>query len=404
MRHLFFIAKRYFKTNNSKNFVHIISWVSSFGVVIGTAALILLLSVFNGFENLVLSMYNSFDPELKISLSSGDVFDPKELDDLSYFDSDCQNVVYVLEEKVLLRNKNKDFIAQAKGVSEEYLEMTNFDSLLIAGDYLNKYESNNVAILGRGVAYHLSIGYGSAFNQLQVVIPSREVKTLLNLSSAFNQSSVVPVGIFGIQSEIDETYIITPISFLQDLAKRENKVSSIEIKLRNKEKMEEIQKKFSKALGDKFKVENRYEQQKFLYKILRTEKLAVFLILIFIMIIAAFNIVGSLSMLIIDKTKDIHVLRTLGYTLKDIKMIFLQKSIMTISTGIILGVILGLGIAFLQQKFGFINLGEENFVVSHYPIKFIFKDILYAIISVLTIGIVASLFSIQVLINQLFKK
>ena len=403
MSYLFFIAKRYFKTNNSKNYVHIISWVSSFGIVVGTAALILLLSVFSGFESLVLGMYNSFDPDLKISSKNGDVFYIDELDSILINSPNLKNTVYVLEEKVLLRNGKKDFIATAKGVSKEYLDMTSFDSLLVSGQYLDKFESNRVAILGRGVAYHLSIGSISFLDHLQVIIPNRNVRNLLNTSNAFNQSPVMPVGLFGIQSEIDEKYIITPLSFLQDLSEREYQASYVEVKLNDGENIFETQILLTEELGSKFKVENRYEQQAFLYKILKTEKLAVFIILLFIMIIAAFNIVGSLTMLMLDKANDINILRTLGCTIKDIKNIFIYRSVLSISIGTLVGLIIGLFIAVLQKKFGLIRLGQDSFVVDFYPIKFVFEDIVLATISVFIIGILASLFSIKVLTNKLFK-
>ena len=403
MSYLFFIAKRYFKTNNSKNYVHIISWVSSFGIVVGTAALILLLSVFNGFESLVLGMYNSFDPDLKISSKNDDVFYIDELDSILVTSPNLMNTVYVLEEKVLLRNGKKDYIATAKGVSKEYLNMTSFDSLLVSGQYLDKFESNRVAILGRGVAYHLSIGSISFLDYLQVIIPNRNARNLLNTSNAFNQSSVIPVGLFGIQSEIDEKYIITPLSFLQDLSKREHQASHVEVKLNSGENIFETQILLKEELGSKFKVENRYEQQAFLYKILKTEKLAVFIILLFIMIIAAFNIVGSLTMLMLDKANDINILRTLGCTIKDIKNIFIYRSLLSISTGTFFGLIIGVSIAILQKEFGLIRLGQDSFVVDFYPIKFVFEDIVLATISVFIIGILASLFSIKVLTNKLFK-
>ena len=403
MNYLFFIAKRYFKTNNSKNYVHIISWVSSFGIVVGTAALILLLSVFNGFESLVLGMYNSFDPDLKISSKQGEVFYINELDSVLAAYPDLQNIVYVLEEKVLLRNGKKDFIATAKGVGKEYVDITNFDSLLVSGQYLDKFESDRVAVLGRGVAYHLSIGSISFFDHLQVIIPNRNARSLLNTSNAFNQSTITPVGLFGIQSEIDDKYIITPLSFLQDLSARKNQASHIELKVKDKENIFAVQNLLSEELCSKFKVENRYEQQAFLYKILKTEKLAVFVILLFIMIIAAFNIVGLLTMLILDKTNDINILRTLGCTINDIKNIFAYRSILSISVGTLIGLIIGLFIAILQKRFGLIRLGQDSFVVDYYPIKIVFEDITLAIISVFIIGILASLFSIQVLINKLIK-
>ena len=404
MNFRFYIANRYFRTNNRGNFVHIISLVSVFGVAIGTAALILVLSVFNGFEDLVLGMYNKFDPHLEISSKKGKIFVPDSVNNIILNFAEIENSAMVLEEKVLLRYQKKEYIATAKGVSSDYLQMTNFDSLIIGGDYINKFESNNVAVIGRGVAYYLSIGIGSIFEHLHVILPNRNSKTLLNTSTAFSQSSVMPVGVFGVQSEIDAQYIITPLLFMQDLSQRFNEVSSIEIRLHDESKMLEVQKKLQYALGKNYIIKNRLEQQDFIYKILNTEKLAVFLILMFIMIIATFNIVGSLSMLMLDKRKDISIMRTLGCTVDDIQSIFLSKSTLTILSGILFGLVFGLSFAFLQKHFGFIGIGEGSFVVDAYPISILLSDVLLVSAAVFIIGFLASWYPAKILSKQLFKK
>ncbi|MBT3611799.1 MAG: FtsX-like permease family protein [Flavobacteriales bacterium] len=399
----FFIAKRYFTTKENSGLVHIISWVSLFGIAIGTAALILVLSVFNGFENLVLSMYNSFDPHLKITSTEGKTFNPNEAKTLLLTVEEIEISALVLEEKVLLKYQEKEYIATAKGVSEEYLELTNFSSVLIEGEYINGFESNNVAVVGRGVAYYLSMGIGSMFEQLNVFMPNRNNKTLLNLSTAFEQSAVLPVGIFGVQVEVDAAYIITPLLFVQQLAERNNEVSSIEIKLKDEGQMIAFQEQLQKVLGPNYMIKNRIQQQEFLYKILNTEKLAVFLILTFIMIIATFNIIGSLSMLMLDKKKDIATLRSLGCKVQDIQSLFFKKSMLTIILGTGIGLFIGLGLAFLQQTFGFISMGGGSFVINTYPIAIAFKDVLLVSVTVFIIGLLASWYPAKLLGRKLFK-
>ena len=395
----FFIAKRYFSTKKNSNFVHIISWVSLVGVAIGTAALILVLSVFNGFEDLILSMYNSFDPHLKITSAEGKVFNP---DGLKIEHNDIATKSYVLEEKVLLKYQEKEFIATVKGVSKQYRAQTTFDSLLVAGNYIDDYENNNVAVVGNGVAYYLSMGIGTMFEQLQVFVPNRNTKTLLNPATAFKQGSVLPVGVFSVQAEIDEQYIITPLPFIQQLASRDNLVSAVEIILTDSEKMLEVQQILKQQLGDGFVVKNRLEQQEFLYKILNTEKLAVFLILAFIMIIATFNIVGALSMLMLDKKKDISTLKSLGATQNAVQKIFFNKSMLTIIAGTVLGFFVGLSIAYLQQTFGFISMGGGSFVVNAYPVAIKFADLLLVSSTVFVIGLVASWYPAKLLSKKLF--
>ena len=395
----FFIAKRYFSTKKNSNFVHIISWVSLVGVAIGTAALILVLSVFNGFEDLILSMYNSFDPHLKITSTEGKVFNP---DGLKIEHNDIATKSYVLEEKVLLKYQEKEFIATVKGVSKQYRAQTMFDSLLVAGDYIDDYENNNVAVVGNGVAYYLSMGIGTMFEQLQVFVPNRNTKTLLNPASAFKQGSVLPVGVFSVQAEIDEQYIITPLAFIQNLASRDRLVSAVEIILTDSEKMLEVQQILKQQLGKEFVIKNRLEQQEFLYKILNTEKLAVFLILAFIMIIATFNIVGALSMLMLDKKRDIKTLKSLGATQSSVQTIFFNKSMLTIIAGTALGLFVGLIIAYLQQTFGFISMGGGSFVVNTYPVTIKFADVLLVSSTVFVIGLVASWYPAKLLTKKLF--
>jgi lipoprotein-releasing system permease protein len=395
----FFISARYFSTKNNNNFVHIISWVSLLGVAIGTASLILVLSVFSGFEALILNMYNSFDPHLKITSAEGKVFDPSNI---LISNSEIAQQAYILEEEVLLKYQEKEFIATLKGVSPSYKILTDFDTLLIDGSYIDAYESSDVAVVGSGVAYHLSMGLGNMFEQLQVYTLNRSSKTLLKTQNFFKKRNVLPIGIFSILPEIDEKYIITPLAFIQDLTERDKEISAIEIKLKDINDMFKIQKQLKVNLGDKFVVENRLEQQEFLYKILNTEKLAVFLIFAFIMIISTFNILGSLSMLMLDKRQDIITLKSLGVTKKVIRSIFFNKSMLTICAGIFIGTIVGLLIAFLQKNYGFISMGSGSFVVNTYPVAIKITDVLLVITTVFFIGALASWYPVKVLSRRLF--
>lgn len=399
MNFSFFIAKRYFLTNKKKNIVHIISWISLLGIAISTAALILVLSVFNGFEDLILKMYNSFDPHIKITSAEGKTFNSK---DIIVDHPDILVQSFVLEERVLLEYQQKKFIATIKGVSPSYRDLTNFDSLLVEGNYINDYDNKNIAVVGKGVAYYLSIGLNNMFEQLEVFIPNRTKKTLLNPTTSFNKGSLLPVGFFSIQNEIDQEYIIVPLQFIQKLSKRENNISAIEIKLKNQNRMLDVQQELKNNLGSKFIIKNRLEQQDFLYKVLNSEKLIVFLILVFIMIIAAFNIVGSLTMLILEKKKDIKTFQSFGATVKNVQSIFFNKSMLTIISGTLIGVFFGLILAFSQQKFGFISMGNGGFVVSAYPVLIKMTDVLITCITVLLIGFFASWYPSKILAKKLY--
>ena len=398
----FFIAKRYLFSSTTKTAVNIISFVSMTGVIVGTAALVLLLSVFNGFEDLLLSMYNSFDPHIKITSKEGKTFDPESI--FSELDNN-EDILYftdVLEEKVLMKNGQNEFIASIKGVGDDFSKMTNLDSIIVEGENFDNYESNSVAVLGQGVAYHLSMGVGNMFNRLKIFVPNRESKTLLTPSSAFVSTSVLPIGIFSLGAEYDSKYIITPIVFLQDLLQKKE-VSAIRVQLKDESKMLEIQKYLQSILGENFIVSNRLQQHAVLHKILNSEKLGVFIILTFMLLIATFNIIGSLSMLMIEKKKDIQTFWHLGATQKSIQKIFFTEGMLTIIIGSFLGILLGLLLATLQMKYGIIGMGEGNFIIHSYPVAIHYADLIWVEITVLIIGLFASWYPAKVLSKRLLK-
>ncbi len=399
MNFSFFIAKRYFNTSKHKNFVHIISWVSLIAVAIGTAALIILLSVFNGFEDLILKMYNSFDPDLKITAFKGKVFN---VDSIDISHNEIIEKAYVLEEKVLLKYNQKEFIATAKGVSNSYKNLTKFDDLLVNGRYIDSTKNTSTSVVGQGVAYYLSMGFGSILDHLKIFVPNRSAKTLLNPQTAFTQGSAIPVGIFSVQADLDRQYIITNLDFLQNLTDRKNLISAIEIKVKNLHKVNEIKDYLQERLGTDFEVKNRVQQQDFLYKILNTEKLAVFLILLLILIISTFNIIGSLTMLMIDKRNDILTYKSFGVTKNQIESIFFKKSMLTVLSGLLLGLFFGLGFSLLQYKFGFISMGSGSFMVESYPVSVKILDIFFVIITVVVIGLLASWYPVKILSKKIF--
>ena len=383
----FYIAKRYLFAKRSRSVVHIISYVSMLGVAVGTASLIIVLSVFNGFENLVLSLYNAFDPAIKITATEGKVFEADSvklvLDERALLYSE------ILEEKVLLKYKNKEYIATLKGVDEQFKKINNVDSMILTGTYFDGYASEKTAILGQGVAYHLSIGVGDIMNPLQLFVPKREKKHLLNASDAFSQSSLIPVGVFGIQADFDATYVITSLNNVQKILERSNVLSALEVHCKDSE-MKVLQEELQTALGSAYIVQNRYQQHAFLYRILNSEKMAVFLILTFILIIATFNIIGSLSMLIIDKKKDIRVLSFLGLNNSHIQQLFWIEGLLTTLVGAILGLFIGLIFCWAQIKWGFITMGAGSFVIDQYPVSIQSKDVAIVTLIVLFIGTVAA--------------
>ena len=385
----FFIAWRYFFTKNKIGYVHLLTLITQVGIAIGTASLVLVLSVFNGFEDLVLSMYNVFDPHIKVVSSNGKNFNGQKVKEILLTYDDIDVYSSTLEEKALVEYNGKQHIVTIKGVDSLYSNLTSLDSVIISGDNINKYKDANVAIVGRGVAYYLSMNIGSVFENLQLYLPKRNAN-FINYKNAFSTSSLSPVGIFSIQQEIDTKYILTHISYLQNLIQKENFVSAIEINLLDKSEMLTFQKTLAEKIGNNYKVINQFEQQEFLYKILNTEKLVVFLILIFIVLISAFNIISSLTVLIIEKKNDIKTFLNLGLDHLSLKNVFVIKSMLGVVFGSLIGLFLGFLIAYIQQEFGLIKMGEGGFVIDSYPVKILFADFVFIQLIVLVIGFFAS--------------
>ena len=322
MKFPFFIAKRYLFTSKSKNVINIISYISLFGIAVGTAALIIVMSVFNGFEELVLDMYNSFDPHLKITSVKGKIFNPEDVNSILSEHKDVKLYSEVLEEKVLIQNNGNEIISTIKGVDKNFNELVNFNNLIVFGDSIFENFKGNVAIIGSGIAYHQKMNVNNIFQQITISTPKRTSKFIKDKSDIV-KTAFLPIGVFSVQAEYDNEYIICPLISLQAILERDNEVSSLEIMLQNPVNMEDVKSELQNLIGNKYIVKSRLEQHEFLYKLLNTEKLAVFLILVFILIIASFNIVSSLSMIMIDKQKDIKTFWNLGSSEKQIRNIFL---------------------------------------------------------------------------------
>jgi len=396
----FYIAKRYLFAKKSKNVVHFVSLASMIGVAIGTAALVLVLSVFNGFERLILSLYNSFDPPIKVSVVEGKVSDFELAK--TYLDDNAILYAEALEEKVLLRYQDNEYIATLKGVDANFKSINAVDSMLISGDYLDVYEAPNTAVVGQGVAYYLSMSVGNVFDQLQVYVPDRQKKNLIRPENSFIQKSILPVGVFAIQADFDAEYVLTNIAFVREVLNRDSlSCSSLEV-LCEDAQIQDIQSDLQNLLGEAYSVQSKYQQHAFLYKILNSEKLAVFIILSFILIIATFNIIGALTMLMIEKKNDIKLLFHLGASPQLVRRIFLFEGLLTTAVGAISGLLIGLFIAWLQIQFGWVKMGNGSFVIDSYPVVVEIWDIILVLITVFAIGSLASIIPSRQLVKRFF--
>jgi len=389
----FYIARRYFKSKKSHNVINIISMISVAGVTVGTMALIVVLSVFNGFEQLVVSLFNSFNPDLEITLCEGKNFPATDIPQELL--REMPGVLYlteVLEENALMKYKDKQAIVTLKGVGEEYQRMTGVDTMMAEGRFLLQSGEKNFAVLGYGVAYYLNASLNDYINPITIFVPSRTGKIGGALDQAFSQEIIFPTGYFSIQQEFDVKYALMPIRFVRKLLDYSIEVTSIEVKLADGTDQRKIQKQIEAAVGDKFKVKNRFQQQELLYNIMKSEKYAIFLILTFILLLATFNVVGSLSMLILDKKKDIAVLRSMGATMKLIKRIFMTEGMLISFIGAVTGMILGGAVCWTQQTYGVIRMGGPNstFVVDSYPVHMQPFDFLIVFSTVMLIGYMAA--------------
>lgn len=389
----FYIARRYLVSKKSHNIINIISGISVIGVAIGTMALIIVLSVFNGFDRLVVSLFSSFNPSIQITASHGKTFILKSLplDQLQKLPG-VMHVTEVIEEDALMKYKENQTIVTIKGVSEPFTEMSGLDTMMVEGNFLLQDGDKDYALLGYGVAGTLNANLADYLNPITVYVPRRDASFSGVFENAFNSDIIFPAGFFQIQWEYDVKYAIMPLRFVKKLLDYGDERTAVEIDLAKKTDIETVQKQIEVIAGPGFTVKNRYQQQEILYKIMTSEKNYIFMILTLILIIATFNVIGTLSMLILDKKKDIAVLQSMGAGQKLIRRIFLLEGLLISGIGAVSGLVLGGIICWLQIKFGFVQLGsaDSSFVVSAYPVFMKFTDFLAVFLTVLIIGFLAA--------------
>ncbi|RZL37883.1 MAG: FtsX-like permease family protein [Pedobacter sp.] len=377
----------------STNAINLISGISMVGVMIGSAALIIILSVFNGLEVTILNMFNTMTPEIVIVPAKGKTFNP----DTEYFNKLRENkAVYsfteVLQENALLKYNNKQAVGMVKGVSYDYLKNNKLDSTIREGRFVLNNKSGYSSVIGSALQSYLAVNTVDPFTELEIFSPKKDISVnSLNPANDFVNKSIRVSGVFEVQQEFDNG-IIVPLDFARSLLGEEKNVSSLEINVQPGVDIDKFQQEISEKAGPDFEVRNRAEQNKSLYHILNTEKWAVYIILTFILIIAIFNIIGSLTMLVIDKVKDIAILSSLGASKKLIKRIFLLEGMMITMSGCVLGLLLGIVFYFLQHNFGLIKMGEDT-LISSYPIGLKWKDFILVFVTVGIFSFLASALS-----------
>ncbi|MGQ0827301.1 MAG: ABC transporter permease [Bacteroidota bacterium] len=388
-----FIAKRYLVSKKSHNAINIISGISVGGICIGTMALIIVLSVFNGMSSLVLSLYNSFDAEIEITAKQGKIIDPNSTEIQSL--QKMEGIAYyteVVEGKALLKYKDKQTIATIKGVSSHFQQASGFDTLVREGNF--NIQKNNI-VIGQGISHILQTGPDDVFTPISIYAPKRGNSNSINPEDGLNELKAYPAGIFGINDEFDNNYVIMNIDKAKELFDYTTEITSIELMLKPGVNKEQFQQQINSVIGDKYQIKNREQQNALLYKTLSSEKLWTFIILIFILIIATFNVIGSLTMLIIEKKKDITILHNMGADRKLIRKIFLFEGMLITLIGAGSGLLLGILICWVQIKFSLIKI-TEGYVVDAYPVEIQAADVLWILSAVLLIGFLAAWYPVKV--------
>ena len=389
-----FFAGRYLFAKKSHNVINIISAISVIGMAIGTAAVIIILSIYNGFDSLVKDMLGDFDPDILIAPAEGKTFVPEgEVYDWIYEQDAVKNMCCVLTENIFVDYGGKQSMVTAKGVDWVYEEESPVRNHIRAGEFALHKGDIPLAVVGSSLAYRLGIN-PKFLTPIELYFPSRNRNFSISSPLASIESvNVWPSGIFAINSEIDDKYIIVPMNVMKELLEYGDEVSGVEIRVKDgcsRKEMKSLIDGISRRLGENFTVSDRFEQNKALYKMMRYEKLSIFAILIFIVIVIAFNIFGSLSMLIIEKQDDIRILRSMGAGDKMIRRIFVLEGWMISLLGLACGLFLGIALSLLQQHFGFIRM-PGNFIVQAYPVILSAKDIIITAASVAAVGYVIAL-------------
>ncbi len=389
----FYIAKRYFF---SKKKHHIINWVSIIsvcGVAVGTMALVCVLSVFNGFQGIIEGLFSNFDPPLQITATHGKTFEPDSVRQVLSLD-EVEAYCEVIQDNALVRYGDKQQPIQIKGVPAHYRQINHIDSILIDGKFVldDKYVPTAVA----GIGLVRTLGASVHFVEpMWLYVPKRQSRVnMMQPDKAFYREFIYLSGVFMVQQEkYDHALMLVPLDLARKLYEYPSAVTAIELKLKDGCDEASVQATMQQMLGDAYQVKNRYEQQAEFYSMLQVEKWVTYLILSFILVIAVFNVIGSLSMLMIDKRQDVQVLQSLGATDAAIRRIFLLEGWMISVVGAIVGVLLGLVLCLLQQHFGLISLGSgEGFIIADYPVQVQAMDVVLIVCTVVLFGFLAAFY------------
>jgi len=374
------------------------------GVIVGTMAIIIVVSVMNGFTVLLEEFYSDFDPDLKITPAEGKMFNPERIktDEIKALE-DVVSYAEIIEEIAMLKYGKQQYFAQVKGVPENYADYTHIDKHIRDGAYYFEKDGINYTVMGQGVANHLQAGV-SFLDPIHIYFPKKGKN--VSLKRPFNTGYVYPSATFSILEDIDAHYILVSDKYAAKLFDSGNKISAIELDLNDEADAKQLQNTIQKVVGEGFHVKNKEQQRDLIYKTMKSEKTWVFIILVFILLLASGNMIGNLTMLYIDKKEDISILRSMGLSMKNINRIFLYEGWLISFVGGVVGTILGIFTCWLQATFGLIKLPGANstFIISAYPVQIIFTDILLAFLAIMIIGFLASWYPVKFMSQKQLSK
>jgi len=397
-----FIAKRYLFSRKQKSVINVISWISLVGIAVGTAALIIVLSVYNGIGEVTQSLYNVFDPELVIQPSQGKTFHTNDDFNQKVLGvKGVKEICHIVEENAWVTHKHNEAIVQLRGVDEHYGPLTGLDTMISEGVYALKGDFPNAdgervdfLLLGGEIYYNL--GLSSYTNSpLAVHIPKRGNSIGMTMEDAFNIGYAFAAGNFFLQQDIDSKYVVAHIDFVRRLMDyQDDEVTTIAVAVDNAKHIQQVKEQLRETLGKDYQVKDRFDQQPLYYKVFRSERIGVFLILSLIVLIATLNLISSLSLLIIDKHKDIALLKAIGMDQKGIRNTFITEGFLIALVGILVGLLLGFIICFLQQEFGIVKMGS-NYVINAFPVAMRWQDFIATTIVVCLLSLLSVLYTVR---------
>lgn len=401
MRFPFFIAQRYFQWRGQKNLIHRIGLVSFVSIALSTMSLLLVLSVFNGLSEFIKTLFRSFDPDIEVTLKQGKFFqhDAKLIQEISALEG-VEKVVEVIEDNALLRYQDRQVVIKLKGVSESFLQQNRLAPFITQGGLKLSEGTENWAMVGAGVQYALSIPLSSPFHTLQVFYPRLLSRGSAMLPSQLYRSKPIkPGAVFAVEKHFDESYVIVPIDFATAVMGVEHKRTALEVQVAKRFSIRAVQRTLKRRVPDNFQVLNSEEQQASLMQAIHIERLFVFITFSFILFVASLNIFFILSMLVLEKRKDIAILYTIGATSQAIRRIFLIEGLLIALSGAVLGMV-GAGLlGWLQQTFGLVSLGAQTSLVEAYPIKMQVSDFVYTAFGVVFMTLLAAYRPAQVAVQ-----